>query len=234
MDKIKNDEKYAFIAYNWDDVNKAKLHSNISIIIFAEDSDSKKSIIEINNNSPALIIINKFLAEKLITFTNQKVSIELSLDFEDILLENIYMTYKGKNSKDTIVLTAHYDATGSTNGMFSKGIIDNGSGVAIVLELLQKTIENNSNSNMDIIFSFVNSEEQMYLNILGSKFFNQFLKEDYNNILNIKLDSLGEKNVETIYFGMSGDINNDSLIEHIQNSFNDMFILENVDYYPSD
>ncbi|MGF7058096.1 M28 family metallopeptidase [Brassicibacter mesophilus] len=234
LEEIKNDEKYMFIAYNWDDVNRAKLSPNISVILLVEDSDNSKSIIKVDNNSPTFIIIDSILSERLSDFINHKLSVEVELSFENILLENIYMTYKGNNSKNAIVLTAHYDAIGSTNGVFSKGIIDNGSGVALILDILRKNIKNNHNTNMDIIFSFVNSEEQMYSGLSGSRFFKQYLNGNYDYILNINLDSLGEKDVETVYYGTSGNINNDLVGKYVQNSLGNDFSIKKVNNYTSD
>lgn len=231
---IKKNEDYVLVTNNIRDINYAESYSNIIACLHIDDRDNINNIVGINNNTPTSIIIDRSASEKLIKYMNKNIFIGFNVMFEDVILENIYVTYKGKTGKESVVLTAHYDSIGSDNGVFSKGVLDNGSGVSAVLNILQKTLEGKPDVDRDIIFAFVNSEEQLDKGLEGSKRLAQHLDKEYDNVININIDCIGEMTEDTLYFGMSGSISNDFIIENIKEAFGDSFILEKVDYYPSD
>jgi len=60
------------------------------------------------------------------------------------------------------------------------------------------------------------------------------MSQQYENVLNINLDCIGEKDIEVLSYGFDGDINKDMLNDIIASEANDFISLEKVDYYTSD
>ena len=90
-----------------------------------------------------------------------------------------------KNEKKTLYITAHYDTTD-----FTTGVIDNGTGVAVVLETA-KVLEQ-LQTDINVVFVFFDGEE---VGLQGAKYFVYNLieseKEDVIGCINI--DMVGEK-----------------------------------------
>ena len=114
--------------------------------------------------------------------------------------KNIVAYKENKNSKDALIISAHYDTTENT-----KGVYDNASGVAALLEVIEalKNIEFDKN----IYFVFFSNEEDM---CIGSRYFvNTLMKKDINIIGNINVDCIGNKNQkETALYTCDGKENN--------------------------
>lgn len=99
--------------------------------------------------------------------------------------KNIIVSHNdNKNGKKTLYITAHYDTTRHT-----QGVIDNGTGTAIVLELAK--IFRDYDSDLNLIFVLLDAEEKL---LQGSVVFannlNAFEKENALGCINI--DMVGE------------------------------------------
>ena len=98
---------------------------------------------------------------------------------------NIIATKKVNPNAKTLVVGAHYDNASNlySNGFVSggDGAMDNGSGVAVVLDLAQKISQNNVNLPFNVEFVFFGAEE---LGMLGSNYYvSQLSQQQKDNIL---------------------------------------------------
>lgn len=93
---------------------------------------------------------------------------------------NVVGKVSGKNNKEAIVVTAHFDALA--------GSLDNSSGVAVAIEIAEKLIDDIPNK--DVIFSLVNGEER---DLKGSEALVPALIPMYQKIYNINIDCVGSK-----------------------------------------
>lgn len=126
--------------------------------------------------------------------------VEKNSDYLNLNLHNSTPIGRGKNiiakqkefneDKRTIYLTAHYDTTESTTG-----VIDNGTGTSVLLEVANML--KNFDSNCNIVMIFFDAEEYFRY---GSKYFVSTLKnEEKENIIGcINIDMVGEKNAGKI------------------------------------
>lgn len=110
-------------------------------------------------------------------------------------VNNVVGKIEGKNNKNAIIVSAHFDHIGKQNGEIIRGAVDNASGIAILLDLASSLKEENLES--DIIFCAFNGEEK---GISGSQKFVEDIKKEYKNIININIDSVGYKNGGDISF----------------------------------
>lgn len=102
-------------------------------------------------------------------------------------VENVVGKITGKDSSRAVIITAHFDS------FLGKGIIDNASGIAVLLQISQ-TISNKVQSNeypVDLIFVAFNSEEN---GMVGSKAFYDEISKDYTAFYNINIDCVGVAN----------------------------------------
>lgn len=110
-------------------------------------------------------------------------------------VNNVVGKIEGKNNKNAIVVSAHFDHIGKQNGEIIRGAVDNASGVAVLLDLALRLKDKNLES--DIIFCAFNGEEK---GLSGSQKFVEDIKKEYENIININIDSVGYKNGGDIIF----------------------------------
>ncbi|GAA0741148.1 M20/M25/M40 family metallo-hydrolase [Clostridium oceanicum] len=101
--------------------------------------------------------------------------------------QNLIATKKSssKHSKGTIIISAHYDCTED-----SVGANDNGSGIAVTMEIARLLKE--SSSNYDLEFIFFGGEE---LGSIGSSYYieNLSAKDKKNIKADINIDSVAQK-----------------------------------------
>ncbi len=156
---------------------------------------------------------------------------------------NIIATKKAeKDTKKTLIVSAHYDSTEN-----SYGANDNGSGVAIVLELAR--ITESTNLPYNITFVLFSGEEKF---MLGSRWYVNALSEEerQNTIGLINIDSVAEKSDLGYLIMLYGDNkavnieytpeNYDKLTELYRNNISNLFIDDrfeltmaiNSDHYP--
>lgn len=106
---------------------------------------------------------------------------------ENVVGQNIIVEIPGENKDSAIIVGAHYDSVKT-----GPGINDNGSGVALVLELMNQLSQEKTKSKNTIYLAFWDSEE---VGIAGSNAFVKTLSTD--QIKNIKayinVDMVGTK-----------------------------------------
>ncbi|BFN06020.1 M20/M25/M40 family metallo-hydrolase [Clostridium tetani] len=104
------------------------------------------------------------------------------------------------NEKKTIYLTAHYDTTD-----FTKGVIDNGTGTAVILEVARQLRNYHSPFNIEMVF--FSAEEYCRS---GSRYFvSKLTEEEKKNTLGcINVDMVGEKGAGDIVMGLVNQENN--------------------------
>lgn len=109
-------------------------------------------------------------------------------------VNNIIATKKAtEESKETLIVSAHYDTTEGTNG-----VIDNGSGVSVVLEVAR--ILKDYPLPINVEFVFFGAEEYF---LTGSRHYvSQLSKEQKENIIGcINVDMIGDSDVEDFILG---------------------------------
>lgn len=227
---------YIFITENNALIEASKEYNNICLSLLAVDEIYLgQNVIKPRSNLPTIMNVDKVTAEKLLNNKGQNAELKIAAASESFELENIYALIKGKDSSDAIVITSHTDTTTALGKSYSKGAIDNGSGIALNLDLFRKLYESKNKSNYDVIFAFVNSEEGFLTRSnSGSMQLSASLSFKYKNVININLDCLGEKNIDLLSYGYDGNINGSKLTGIINNLNIDTFDLKIADYYTSD
>lgn len=84
---------------------------------------------------------------------------------------NLLAGIKGKNQKEMIIISAHYDHLGIYNGKVHRGANDNASGVGCVLEVMRRLVREKiagSIPRVNVVAAFWGAEE---MGFLGSKYF---------------------------------------------------------------
>lgn len=233
---LDNSGTYVFITEDEKLIESSKEYKNICLSMLAVDEVYLcQNVIKVITDIPTIMNINKTTAEKLLDLKNKVVEMNIEIKNEEVELENIFVVIKGNESDSAIVVTSHMDSTTAKGINYSKGAIDNGSGISLNLDLLRKAYSNKNLSDYDLIFAFVNSEEGFLLkSSSGSMQLNNLLTQKYENILNINLDCLGEKNVDVLNYGYDGNINGDIISNIIISRGKDRFTLERAEYYTSD
>jgi len=236
LNNLNEQSEYIFFTNDESLIESSKKLDNICLSLLIVDKIYLgQNAIKVKTDMPTIMNIDGITAEKLSDFVNKRIKLNVNLQNEEIELENIYAIIKGKESKNAIVITSHYDTTTAKGENYSKGAIDNGSGISLNLDLLKKFYNSNTNLNYDIVFSFVNSEEGFLLKTTsGGMQISNLMSQQYENVLNINLDCIGEKDIEVLSYGFDGDINKDMLNDIIASEANDFISLEKVDYYTSD
>lgn len=110
-------------------------------------------------------------------------------------VNNIIGKIDNEKKKNAIIISAHFDHIGRIDNNIIPGAIDNASGISILLDLAANLKGENLES--DIIFCAFNGEEN---GLNGSKKFVEDIKKEYENIININIDSVGYKNGGDIVF----------------------------------
>lgn len=164
-------------------------------VVFIKENNFSRNVNSIDTlekNSNHIIQISQRMYDTLEKNKNGTIKIQFKASSETITANNIVGRIKGKDSKKAIVLSAHFDHVGMAGKNIFKGAIDNGSGVATLLDVTKKLKEYYKDTipERDIIISFFNGEES-YLQ--GSKAFVKILEKDYSELYNINLDCIGIK-----------------------------------------
>lgn len=102
-------------------------------------------------------------------------------------VENVVGRINGVDSTRAVVITAHLDS------FLGKGVIDNASGTAALLQIARSLSEKVSPGEYpaDLIFIAFNAEEN---GMIGSKAFYEVLSKDYAAFYNINMDCVGVAN----------------------------------------
>lgn len=99
-------------------------------------------------------------------------------------VENVVGKIRGKDSSKAVVITAHLDS------FHSKGVLDNASGTAVLLQTARRLSQNFKPEEypIDMVFVAFNAEES-YLR--GSEAFYPDLAARYSEVYNINMDCVG-------------------------------------------
>jgi len=208
LNGLDNSCNYIFITEDEKLIEKSKEYKNICLSLLAVDEVYLyQNVIKVRTDIPTIMNINKTTAEELLSIKNKVVKLNIEIKNKEVELENIFVVIRGNESKNAIVVTSHIDSTTAKGINYSKGAIDNGTGISLNLDLLRNAYSNKNLSDYDLIFAFVNSEEGFLLkSSSGSMQLNNFLAQRYENILNINLDCLGEKDIDVLSYGYGGEI----------------------------
>jgi len=137
------------------------------------------------------------LTEKLTIGTSAAAPVELSVNLQDKLIwssENVVGLMEGTDKKDEyVIITAHYDHVGITNGVVYNGADDDGSGTVSVLEIAEAFAQAKAEGNgprRSVVFMTVAGEE---IGLFGSQFYTDvepiFPLE--NTVVDLNIDMVG-------------------------------------------
>lgn len=170
-----------------------------------------------NENKVPFIQITPELYKLLKKNEGAEISIKFECDaVEEVIPQNnVVGLIKGNNDKNVIVLSAHFDHSGSIKDKIWRGAIDNASGTAVLIDIAQRLKQYSKTNKLaqDILFCAFNGEESGFQ---GSEaFVDKLLNSKYDNIYNINVDCVGIKGQEklSIYSGNEGC---NKLIEDIE------------------
>lgn len=150
--------------------------------------------------------------------------------------ENVLAFITGSEKPEEIlVISAHYDHLGSSDGEIYNGADDNGSGTVAIMEIAQafnNAAKNGKGPKRSILFLHVTGEEN---GLLGSKFYVNFpLFPLTNTVTNLNIDMIGrvddthEHNPDYVYIIGSNKISSElhTLSENVNSKFTNL----NLDY----
>jgi len=236
LENLKGNSNYIYFTDDESSIEESKKFDNVCISLLVVDKVFLgQNTIKVKTEIPTIMNIDMNTSEQLKELLNKSIDLNIDIENEELELENIFAIVKGKESSNAVVITSHYDSTTAKGNNYSKGAIDNGSGVSLNLSLLKKFYNNSKLYNYDVIFAFVNSEEGFLLkSTSGSMQLNNYLTKKYEKVLNVNLDCLGEKNIKGLNYGVDGNLNVPELEKIILTKTKEMFSIEKVDYYTSD
>lgn len=121
------------------------------------------------------------------------ISYDISIGVDEIKSENVLGYLPGTDLKEeVVVLTAHYDHVGKSDGEIYNGADDDGSGTAAVMEIAEAFVEaakNGIGPRRSMLFMLVTGEEK---GLLGSAYYAEnpiFPLE--NTIVDLNIDMIG-------------------------------------------
>lgn len=236
LEGLDSSKNYIFISEDYSLIEKSKSYENICLSLQSVDTIFlEQNVIKVKTDIPTIMNVDNITAEKLLEYKGEAINLLIDIKNKEFELQNIFAVIKGRQSNNAIAITSHIDSTTSLGNNYSKGAIDNGSGISINLDLLRKNYAKKNTSNYDLIFAFVNSEEGFLLkSSSGSMVLNDLLSQKYENTLNVNLDCLGEKNIDILSYGFDGSINKNVIAEIIISQETEELKLEQAEYYTSD
>jgi len=164
-----------------------------------------------------------------------KVEVVFNADYLDkpIWTENVLGFLKGSEKpEEIVVITAHYDHIGITNGEINNGADDDGSGTVTVLEIAEAftaAAAKNKGPKRSILFMTVTGEEK---GLLGSRYYTDFdpVFPLENTVANLNIDMVGrvdekhEGNPDYIYLIGSDKLSQElhDLSENVNNTYSNL------------
>ena len=144
-------------------------------------------------------------------------------------INNIVGLIKGTNRENAVFLTAHFDHIEDENGVKLVGVIDNASGVSVLLETANKLSEKCKKQPIenDIVIVAYNAEET---GLNGSQEFMKKYNKKYKNYYNINIDCVGVKDCTELAMGNS-DVKSEELYSAIKEIFNEENLAYNDNMY---
>ena len=148
-----------------------------------------------------------------------KINITYDIQEEKINSQNVAAVIKGSEFPDEyIIITAHLDHVGMSDGEVYNGADDDGSGTVAIMQIseaFQKAVKDGYGPRRSIIFLHMTAEEK---GLLGSKYYTNYdpLVPLKNTVTNLNIDMIGridpnreEKNRNYIYLIGSDIISQD-------------------------
>ena len=187
-------------------------------------SESKESIdipsFYIGETIANEIIINK---KKSLPTTSQKIKTKIKITYniqeKKIKSQNVAAIIKGSEfPEEYIIITAHLDHVGMSDGEVYNGADDDGSGTVAIMQIseaFQKAVKDGYGPRRSIIFLHMTAEEK---GLLGSKYYTNYdpIVPLKNTVTNLNIDMIGridpnreEKNRNYIYLIGSDIISQD-------------------------
>jgi Zn-dependent M28 family amino/carboxypeptidase len=118
----------------------------------------------------------------------KNIAVNTSVKTEVIRVRNVIGIIEGESSDEFIVLGAHYDHLGTSDGYIWNGADDNGSGAVGVLTIAKAIMETGARPRKTIIVALWTAEEE---GLLGSRYFVQNLPFPKSSLLlNINFDMI--------------------------------------------
>ncbi len=119
---------------------------------------------------------------------NKAIYLKTTVKTEQVAVRNILGIIEGNNPDEVIVLGAHYDHMGISNGYIWNGADDNGSGTVGVMTLAKAIMETGSKPEKTIIIALWTAEEE---GLLGSRYYVNHLDYPLKNLrLNVNFDMI--------------------------------------------
>jgi hypothetical protein len=165
--------------------------------------------------------------------TGKSIFLKSTCLSSSVQVRNVIGVIEGNNPDQAIVLGAHYDHLGISNGYIWNGADDNGSGTVGVLTLARAIMETGKKPEKTIIIALWTAEEE---GLLGSRYYIQNPTYPLKNIkLNVNFDmisryiSAGEPNKVTMTYTSSCESFKSITIANLKKYSIDLA----VDYQPS-
>lgn len=135
--------------------------------------------------------IKKAGENELYTFSpvnGKSIFVKSTAEESKIKVKNIIGIIEGNNPDEVIILGAHYDHVGMTDGYIWNGADDNGSGTVGVMTIARAIMETGQKPEKTIIIALWTAEEE---GLLGSEYYKDNLSYPLKNIkLNVNFDMI--------------------------------------------
>jgi len=187
----------------------------------ALDVDDKKSDVHgfLIGNKLAKEILKEEIDSAVSKKIKTKISISLQLNEEKVNSENVAAIIKGEEfPEEYIIITAHLDHVGMSDGEIYNGADDDGSGTVAIMEIaeaFQQAVKDGHRPKRSVVFLHMTGEEK---GLLGSEYYTNHdpLVSLENTVTNLNIDMIGridpnreEKNRNYIYLIGSDIISQD-------------------------
>ncbi|WP_353097112.1 M28 family metallopeptidase [Tissierella praeacuta] len=197
--------------------NTVEVKDKAKGVIFPMES-FRRGAPKIEEEHITMIQISPSLYKEMLEKGVKEINVNFQVDGieEEFPQNNVVGVIPGKNRKNAIVITAHFDHVGSKGNMIWKGAIDNGTGVSALLDIVEKLKLHSDKEKLeqDIVFCAFNGEDSLFQ---GSIPFVEDISTKYENIYNINIDSLGLKNGGRLLVDGKGEEN--ELVKAITSQF---------------
>jgi Zn-dependent M28 family amino/carboxypeptidase len=152
----------------------------------------KAAIAENLFNLPLSALLAKETPEQIKTIPLAKLEVHCPILVKEVVTENVVGFYPGQSqSKETIVMSAHYDHIGKRGEKINYGADDNASGVSALIAIAKTYNKAMVKPDKNILFLATSGEE---LGLLGALHFAKKQKKlPYDIKANINVDMIGRR-----------------------------------------
>lgn len=170
---------------------------NVKLILKRQEKSNKGGYFYSEGNIPQLNIFPEAY-EKLADYKGKSIVFSINATIENMEQSNVVGIIKGLDSRNAVVISAHFDHVGTAGTNIWRGALDNASGVCTLLGTAREVLNlyNDDAPPYDIIFSAFNSEENR---LSGSYEFVKYMDDSYENYFNINIDCVGNKDYTALF-----------------------------------